>query len=167
MKKIYAPWREDYITGTVHKTNEKRYNNDCIFCHQLEQNDDEKYFILKRFQHTFAMLNLYPYNGGHLMVLPLAHKPTLDACTQDERAEFIEVVNISNTILKEELKPQGFNIGFNIGKAGGGGIPSHIHCHVLPRWEGDTSFTTLLAETKPVSIDLVKLYKRLKTYFDK
>jgi ATP adenylyltransferase len=157
VEKIYAPWREKYVT--------QKLENGCVFCHQLKQNDDEKYFILKRFKHTFVIINLYPYNGGHLMVFPTAHKSTFDQCTQEERIELIETVNKCIVILQKELSPQGFNVGVNIGDAGGGGIPSHLHFHILPRWKGDTNFLPLLSDTKHVSVDLVKLYKRLKPHF--
>lgn len=165
MKKIYAPWREGYVTNTVHKPGEERKKHACVFCHQLEQNNDEAYFILKRYKHTFVMLNLYPYNGGHLMVLPIAHKPTLNECCPDTRSEIIEVTNTCINILEKELKPQGYNVGFNMGKAGGGGIPSHLHIHIIPRWESDTNFLAIIGETKPISVDLKKLYKTLSSLF--
>ena len=167
MEKIYAPWRSSYITDTAHKSNNERLNNKCIFCHNLKQNNDEKYFILKRLKHSFVMLNCYPYNGGHLMILPLKHKSELSDLLPQARIEMIEITNTSINILKEELQPQGFNIGINIGKAGGGGIPTHLHIHLLPRWEGDVNFMPLLCNTKPISIDLKKLYKQLKKKFNK
>lgn len=167
MKKIYAPWRDSYIRKTVHKPCDEREKDTCVFCKNLAENNDEKHFILKRFTYNFVALNLYPYNGGHLMVLPIAHKGTLDKLSSQERNEHFEVVNTSVDILEKILKPQGFNIGLNIGKAGGGGIPSHLHTHVLPRWESDTNFMPLLADTKPVSTDLVEIYKMLKHEFDK
>lgn len=166
MKKIYAPWRNQYVTKTVkEKTNEERLTNDCVFCHQLSQNQDEKHFILKRFKHTFIMMNLYPYNGGHLMVLPMAHKATLEECTPEERCELIEGVHLSINILKKELNPQGFNVGLNMGTAGGGGVPTHLHFHVLPRWEGDTNFLPLLSDTKAISTDLNEVFAMLKKHF--
>jgi len=165
LKKIYAPWREGYINKAVKKTNEQRMKAKCVFCEQLEQNNDDENFILKRYEHTFIIFNRYPYNGGHLMALPLAHKGTLDELTKEERSELIESVNLCVENLKKALNPQGFNIGLNMGKAGGGGIPSHLHFHVLPRWEGDTSFVPLLSDTKPVSVDLTKLFKDLKKLF--
>lgn len=165
MKKIYSPWREKYIDRTTHKPNDKHRKQPCLFCKQLEENEDEKNFILKRYMHSFVMFNLYPYNGGHLMVLPNAHHGSLDKCSLDARSEMIEVVNKSIQILDNVLKPEGCNVGINIGKAGGGGIPSHLHIHILPRWSGDTNFLPLLSETKPLSVDLVKLYKKLKPKF--
>lgn len=169
MKKIYAPWRGKYITDTVHKPNGQRLKDekDCVFCKQLKENNDDKYFILKRCDYSYVMMNKYPYNGGHLMILPIAHKSELDDCSSEERSEMMELINTCITVLKTELKPEGFNVGFNTGKAGGGGIPSHIHMHVLPRWESDTNFMPLLCDTKPVSVDLHEVYKQLKAAFDK
>ena len=168
MKKIYAPWRAKYITGTVQKPSgdRTRTEKECVFCQQLKENNDENYFILKRHDHAYVMMNRYPYNGGHLMVLPIAHKGELDECTAQERAEIMELVNSSIVILKKELSPQGFNIGMNSGTAGGGGLPSHLHIHVLPRWESDTNFMPLLCETKPISVDLKETYNQLKRAFE-
>lgn len=168
MKKIYAPWREKYITGTVHKPNGDRPKgeSDCVFCQQLKENNDEKYFILKRYTHSYVMMNRYPYNGGHLMILPIAHKGELDECTPEERSEMMELISTCITILKQELKPQGFNVGLNTGTAGGGGIPSHLHIHVLPRWESDTNFMPILCDTKPISVDMEEVYRQLKKAFE-
>ena len=166
MKKIYAPWRDAYVSRSAKKPAEERMNKECAFCVNLRANNDEKYFVLKRFKHCFVMMNLYPYNGGHLMVLPLGHKGELHELSAEERAESIEVINQTIGILQDVMKPQGFNVGLNIGRAGGGGMPTHLHWHVLPRWEADTNFLPLLAETKPVSTDLPELYHQLKPKFD-
>jgi len=165
MKKIYAPWRESYIKNTAQKPNEKRKNIDCIFCHQLNENDDEKFFILKRYKHCFTMMNLYPYNEGHLLVIPITHKKDLDSLASEERHELIDCVNIGINAVQKVLKPHGFNLGVNLGSAGGAGIPSHVHFHVLPRWEGDTNFMPTIGETKILSSDLKELYKKLKKEF--
>ena len=166
MKKVYAPWRDNYVTKVVKKSNDERLKNGCIFCDQLEQNDDDKFNIIKRLKHTFIIMNRYPYNGGHLMILPLAHKATLDEFTHEERCELMDAINMSINVLKKEIAPQGFNVGLNMGKAGGGGIPTHLHFHVLPRWEGDTNFMPLLCDTKPVSVDLKELFITLKKAFN-
>jgi ATP adenylyltransferase len=165
MKKIYAPWREEYVTKNVRNLNTEKMINQCIFCHQLEQQTDDKFFILKRLKQTFIMMNLYPYIGGHLMVLPISHKGKLEDCSSEERCELMEGINFSINALTQELKPDGFNVGLNMGKAGGGGIPTHLHFHVLPRWEGDTNFMPLLCDTKAVSTDLKELFERLKKRF--
>jgi len=167
MKKIYAPWRERYVTKTAHKLNKEKVERKCPFCKQIKEDADEANFILKRFSNTFVMFNLYPYNGGHLMVLPIEHKGTLDDCSQETRSELMEVINTSISILKQELNPQGFNVGLNLGKAGGGGIPSHLHMHIIPRWQGDTNFMPIICDTKTISVDLNELYVSLKKHFDK
>ena len=165
MKKIYAPWRNDYVTNVTHKTDKTALKNECVFCHQFEENKDEKNLILKRLPHCAIMMNHYPYNGGHLMVLPLEHIGTLEDLTPEVRTELMEATSLCTTILNKVLKPHGCNIGINLGKAGGGGIPSHLHIHILPRWAGDTNFLPLLADTKPLSVDLEEIYKKLKKEF--
>ncbi|MCK4265562.1 HIT domain-containing protein [Candidatus Babeliales bacterium] len=145
----------------------KSSSEECTFCKQLDQDDDEKHYILKRTKLSVIMFNLYPYNSGHLMVLPLEHKGNLLDLTPETRQDLMESVNSSIKILKQELKPDGFNVGINLGEAGGGGMPSHLHIHVLPRWIGDTNFLPLIGETKPLSFDLAKMYKNLKKEFDK
>jgi len=105
-------------------------------------------------------MNLYPYSGGQLMVLPIEHKDSLIDLSCDVRSEIMEAINVSVKILQEELRPQGFNVGINLGGAGGGGIPAHLHVHVLPRWEGDTNFMPVLAETKILS--MYPMYNTLK-----
>lgn len=170
MKRMYAPWRHDYVTGgqDKHKKPEdptKVTQDACVFCQQFAQNQDEQAFILKRFEHTAVMLNRYPYNAGHVMVLPIAHKANLMDLTTDERNELMAVTNYATMVLEQVLKPQGFNVGINLGLAGGGGIPSHLHVHVLPRWRGDTNFLETLSETKVISSLLEKTYADLLAGF--
>lgn len=160
MKHLYAPWRTDYIT--------KKHNKKCVFCAQIEQSNDTENFIIKRFDHCFVMLNLFPYNAGHMMVIPYHHSATLTKLNTAERYEIMEASTMAMNILKKELKADGFNIGVNLGgKASGGSISKHLHMHVLPRWHGDTSFLTTLAETKQISTNLVELYKKLTKAFHK
>ncbi len=161
MDRLYSPWREQYVSGT-RKVDE---NQECVFCSQFTDNQDEKYFILRRFKHTVVMLNLYPYNGGHLLILPIEHESSLSGLSREARNEMMEVVTHSTQIVTDILNAQGINVGFNFGRAAGAGIPAHLHMHVLPRWQGDTNFMVTLADTKQISIDLIELYKKLKPYF--
>ncbi len=165
MNKLYAPWRSDYVTGTAHKEKKDKLKNDCVFCAAFTENNDEKNFILKRFKHCIVMLNLYPYNAGHLLILPIDHKGELHELSTEIRNELMETINLSINALTKVLKPQGFNVGLNLGIAGGGGIPSHLHFHILPRWNGDTNYLATLGEVKVVSSDLFKIYKDLKNEF--
>ncbi len=165
MDKLYAPWRHDYVTGTVHKKDKSKLKNDCIFCQQFSEDNDKKYLIIKRFKHCAVMLNAYPYNSGHLLVLPFEHKGELSDLATEIRNELLEVVNISIEILKKVLKPHGFNVGLNLGSASGGGIPSHLHFHALPRWNGDTNFLTTIGDAKVICSDFYKIYDDLKEKF--
>jgi ATP adenylyltransferase len=113
------------------------------------------------------MMNYYPYNAGHLMVLPYAHHGLLTDFTPEVRADMMEALAVCQTVIGAVLKPEGFNIGINLGIAGGGGIPSHLHIHILPRWRGDTNFLEIIGETKLISADFVKTFNDLKAGFAK
>jgi len=160
MKTLYAPWRTSYIKSLTPKREKNK--NDCVFCQNIEDTDDAKNYILKRFPRTIVILNLYPYNPGHLMVLPHEHKPDLISIDAATRTEIIEVATQTIELLKKTITPDGFNTGLNLGTASGGGIPSHLHYHILPRWNGDTNFLPLLADTKVIGVDLNELYHQLK-----
>lgn len=158
MENLYAPWRSKYI---------RSHNNadGCPLCLQ-EPADDHKKYVIKRFEHVYVMLNLYPYNPGHLMVIPFHHAGGLTDLTPQTRAELIEIASLSSAVLAQELKIDGLNIGLNIGgKAAGGTIPEHLHMHVLPRFMGDTNFLPLLSDTKQISLNLDELYQQLKKAF--
>ncbi len=167
MKKLYAPWRADYTTGSAHKNNENQAQDECVFCKQIHSEEDEKHFILKRFDHHMVILNLYPYNAGHLLIISLEHQATLSRLSAESRTELIELTTLCVEILKQALGAHGINVGLNLGKAAGAGIPSHIHTHVLPRFLGDTNFMPTLAETKVISFDLHTIYQKLKPYFER
>lgn len=165
MKDLYAPWRQSYSCSDDSTKDEDATGAQCVFCKQLQDNDDAKNFILKRYSHCFVVLNKYPYNAGHLMVLPLEHQKNLAAISSQARNEIMETINVCCTVLEKELKAQGVNIGLNLGKASGAGIPSHFHWHVLPRWHGDTNFLPALADIKVISFDLQETFTLLKQHF--
>lgn len=163
MDHLYAPWRKKYVQKIQGDMNTD--NKVCVFCDQLSKKDDETYFVLGRYTHHAILMNLYPYNAGHLLIIPFAHVQSLEELSDDSRTELISLANESICILKKVLNAQGINIGLNLGKAAGAGIPEHLHLHVLPRWVGDTNFLPLLADTKQISVDLHEMYKRLQPAF--
>lgn len=165
MEKLYSPWRSRYAESAERST--KTEDVGCPLCAYAHApaHEDDKNFVLLRLQHVYVLLNLYPYNGGHVMVVPYKHVSNLTDLTPEERAEMTEATAHMIDTITAVLKPNGFNIGMNIGgKAAGGSIPEHIHMHVLPRWSGDTGFLPVLADTKPVSQNLVDTYRQLKKY---
>lgn len=168
MEKIYAPWRHDYVTkkdkSSLHKNPLK---NNCVFCHKLDDGDDKKNLILKRYKYCAVIMNYYPYSAGHVMVIPLVHKAGLEDLDHTTRAEIMEAVTESIVVLRETLDCQGHNVGLNLGVAGGGGIPSHLHTHVIPRWSGDTNFLATTAQTTLICSDFQETYKTLHKAFHK
>ncbi len=168
MKWLHAPWRKKYTTDTAQGKKEHIDEADCIFCNQLKKDqDDAHYFILKRFNYNAVKLNRFPYNAGHLLIVPFVHVSNLHEMEKDARTELMELITQSTVILKKTLKSHGTNIGINLEKAGGAGIPSHVHAHVLPRFTGDTNFMPTLGQTKVISFDLTEIYEQLKPHFDK
>lgn len=172
MNRLYAPWRHAYITRVAGK--EKKDDTlmkvpevDCVFCKQIKENDDDKYAVIKRFSHCFVMMNFYPYNAGHVMVLPFLHKGSLEELSSEIRADMMEAVSQSVSVIGTVLGAEGFNIGINLGVAGGGGIPSHVHIHILPRWRGDTNFLETIGQTKLISADIAKTFQDLKVGFQR
>jgi ATP adenylyltransferase len=157
MKYLWAPWRMEYI--------EMEKPKGCILCEKPEQNKDTENYILYRGSKNFIILNIYPYNPGHLMVAPYRHVATLDELTSEERHELFDIVSRSVEILRGELNPQGFNIGINIGRVAGAGIEDHIHTHIVPRWQGDSNYMTIISDIKVVPEALAKTYQKLKEKF--
>ena len=150
---LWAPWRKQYI---LHLPRKKKA--DCIFCRMLKQNKDQANFIVKRTRHSFAVLNLFPYNNGHVLIIPKRHLADFEKLTE---VELLDLVKLQNEILgrlKERLKPHGFNLGVNLGSVGGAGVVGHLHVHVVPRWSGDTNFMPVIAKTKVISESLKSLY---------
>ncbi len=157
MKRIWAPWRVEYIRMEKPKG--------CILCGKPKESNDEANYILYRGKHNYVMLNLYPYNPGHLMVAPYRHLATPEYLTAAERNEHFAIVARSVKVLKSVFKSDGLNIGMNVGKVAGAGIDDHFHTHIVPRWAGDTNFMPILADTKVVSEGLAETYKKLAGKF--
>jgi ATP adenylyltransferase len=152
MKIIWAPWRIKYILGK---------KEGCIFCDKIKENKDRENYILLRGENVFIILNTFPYSNGHLMVAPYKHVPDLDGLEESELAELMRLVKTCTQILKKTLNPEGFNIGANLGKVAGAGVEGHIHIHIVPRWEGDTSFISTVGDTKIIPESLDDTYKKL------
>jgi len=165
MKVLFAPWRNEYTESEARTKNDGITKDECVFCHQLRENNDEKYYILKRYSHCYVVLNKYPYNAGHILILPLKHVGSLNELSPETRAEIMELTNVCTQAVQDALKCDGVNIGMNLGKAAGAGIPSHLHMHVLPRWTGDTNFMPTLGNTKVISFNLDEIYQKLRPYF--
>jgi ATP adenylyltransferase len=157
MKYLWAPWRMDYILGKKQK--------ECIFCKKPMERKDEANLILHQSRYTFVMMNRFPYNNGHMMVVPKRHCPDLEQLDDQELQDLFCSLRASTRILKEELRPDGFNIGMNIGKVGGAGVDEHIHFHIVPRWIGDTNFMPVLGNTKIIPEYIEQTYQKLYSAF--
>lgn len=166
MQDLYAPWRSSYAKSTDKSKQETTTSQECIFCKFINEKQDDKNFILKRYHHCFVILNTYPYNAGHLMVIPFAHAKDLKTLDAPTRQEIAEVMSFCTTLLEQILHAQGMNIGLNLGRIGGAGIPTHLHWHILPRWQGDTNFLPLLANTTVISFNLQEIFDLLKPAFN-
>ena len=154
MDKLWAPWRSKYLYMRKHKK--------CIFCGKKNARSGSGYVIDKS-AHSFSMLNLYPYNNGHVMVAPYRHVKSLELLTRQELVDLMQLVNSTKMKIEKRLKPHGFNIGFNVGKVGGAGFAGHIHVHVVPRWIGDTNFMPVTGNAKIMSESLDAMCKILRT----
>ena len=154
MERIWAPWRIQYIR--------QEKTEGCILCEKPRQNEDAPNYILYRGDKNYIILNIYPYNPGHLMVTPYRHVASLEELTGEERNEHFEIVSRCIRVLRQVFNPDGFNIGVNLGKVAGAGIVDHFHTHIVPRWQGDTNFMPVLAETRVIPESLDKIYQQLK-----
>ena len=158
MERLWTPWRMGYL--------EQDKTTECVFCQKMCQVNDRENLILYRGQSCCIVMNLFPYNTGHVMVIPREHIPTLENMPTDTLCEMMTLVQLCLRVLRKVLRPDGFNMGANIGKAAGAGIDTHVHIHVVPRWEGDTNFMPLFAETRVMPELLLDTYDRLKAEFD-
>jgi ATP adenylyltransferase len=157
-EEIWAPWRIGYIL--------EEKPQGCFLCEKPAEQRDTENYILHRGEKNFLLLNTYPYNPGHLMVAPYRHVGDLEKLTPEERREHFEMVIQGVTLLKKVLSPQGFNLGLNLGRTAGAGVEAHLHTHIVPRWEGDTNYMPVLADTKVIPEALAATYHKLKHSFN-
>jgi ATP adenylyltransferase len=155
---MWAPWRIGYVIG--------ERPEGCVFCHKIQSDDDEGNHVLLRGKQNLVMLNTYPYNSGHLMVVPKAHVGDLEDLSREAVAELWELTELAVRTLRRALYPEGINIGMNVGEAAGAGIGDHLHMHIVPRWNGDTNYMTTVAETRVVPQSLEDSYNQLKPVID-
>jgi ATP adenylyltransferase len=156
-EQIWAPWRLEYIERPAEGS-----PGSCIFVDLPNENDDEKNLILFRGKTAFVMLNRYPYTSGHLMVAPYRHTANLSELGDDELLEISQLIVRCTEWIGSVYRPQGFNIGVNLGEAAGAGIPTHVHWHIVPRWAGDTNYMTVVGEVRVVPQSLEESYARLR-----
>jgi ATP adenylyltransferase len=157
VKNIWAPWRGIYVT-------QGKKEQGCLFCRVAKDTKDRENLVLYRKESCFIMLNLFPYNNGHLMISPYAHVASLDALDDEVRNELFATVAIACRNIKEEMKAEGFNVGINVGDVAGAGVAEHIHVHIVPRWAGDTNFMPVIGGAKVISEALKDTYKKLSKY---
>jgi len=158
MDYLWSPWRYQYVSGG------SAYAG-CIFCDFPGNPSDQENFLLFRGERNYILLNRYPYTTGHLMIVPYEHVPDLESATPDTLAEMVRLAQQAERALRAEYQPDGFNAGFNIGQCAGAGVAGHIHMHMLPRWFADSSFMTVVGETRVLPEDLATTYRKLRAYF--
>ena len=164
MDKLWSPWRSQYIDSFKNKKDD----DECVFCEMTDADpEDLSNLVVDRGHLTFTVLNLYPYNNGHLMVVPYRHTSEFLSITNDENREIMDKMRTAYNALKEVMHPEGFNMGLNVGRVAGAGIHEHIHFHIVPRWNGDTNFMPVLGEVKVISQDLIETKKKLLEVYKK
>jgi ATP adenylyltransferase len=157
-KYIYSPWRLEYVLSKKGK--------ECIFCHNEKETDDAKHLIVYRSTFSYVIINLYPYNNGHLMVVPFRHVSSLVDLTEDEMNDLFKTVQFTENVLRKAYHPEGINIGLNLGKAAGAGIDEHLHVHLVPRWVGDCNFMSVVGGVRVIPEAFEQTYKLLQEQFD-
>ena len=158
MEHLWAPWRIRYILS------EKEAG--CFLCRKPQEADDAKNHILIRDRTCFALLNAYPYNAGHLMVAPYKHTGDLDDLTEQELADLMALTRRCKQLLTRAIKPEGFNIGLNLGRVAGAGVEDHVHIHIVPRWNGDTNYMPVIGDVRVLPQALDEMYAELKRHTD-
>jgi len=159
LNRLWAPWRIKYVA--------KKKDKNCVFCKIFREKKDSKNYIVLRSKYCYAVLNTFPYNNGHIMIVANRHVRDLEQLPDSELLDMNKTLIKIKSLLKIVLKPHGFNIGVNLGKVSGAGIEKHLHIHIVPRWDGDTNFMPILGNTKIISQSLSELYLRLKKLIKK
>ena len=159
MKQLWAPWRMTYIDQ-----GSKEFG--CIFCDKFKESNFRETLVVAQTTHSVVMLNKYPYNNGHLLLAPKRHEKHLSSLSGEEYVDLNEALRRSVDIVRKVLNPGGINLGMNLGQCAGAGIEDHLHWHVVPRWDGDTNFMPVVAETKVMPQHLLECYDRLRPHFD-
>jgi ATP adenylyltransferase len=161
MERLMSPWRLRYVSSG------RRKKEGCVFCAAFRARDDRSRLVLFRGEHNFVILNKYPYNNGHLMIVPNAHIRSLQDAPDETLAEMTRLAARCEAALRRVYRPTGINLGMNLGKSAGAGIEEHYHLHVLPRWDGDTNFMTSVGGTRVIPEGLQASYRRLRPMFRK
>jgi len=156
---LWAPWRMGYIRENDGKKG-------CFLCRAIKSREDKKNFVLYRSKSAFVILNTFPYNNGHLMVVPNRHTASIEKIKEEEERELFFLLKASVRILKKVIAPHGFNIGINLGEVAGAGVAGHLHFHIVPRWKGDTNFMPVISSSKVISQSLKELYDLLYPEFE-
>lgn len=159
LERIWSGWRAAYVTGATGEL--EGAGEGCLFC-KLVELDDEEAYILERAEQTYTVLNAYPYTTGHVMVAPLRHEADVEGLTPEEGAAVFVALQRSVLAIKKALTPEGINVGGNLGRVAGAGVPGHVHLHALPRWAGDTNFMTAIADARVLPEDLRTTWARLR-----
>ncbi len=152
MKYLWSPWRMKYFSKKI---------KGCIFCNVQKEPDGPDNLIVFRGRRAFVILNRYPYTSGHVMVVSVNHKPSLEELEPETRAEMMELATNCMRVIRKVYQPQGFNMGANIGEPAGAGVAEHVHIHIVPRWTGDTSFMTTVGDARVLPETLEETYRRL------
>jgi len=158
MDYLWSPWRYRYVTGA-------EPTSGCVFCQKVEENEDERNLILYRGLNNFVLLNIYPYTSGHLMIAPYRHIAQLAQADDATWSELMTLTRKAEQAIQAAYKPEGINLGMNLGKSAGAGIADHIHMHVLPRWQADSNFISVIGETRVLPEALSDTYRKLKPLF--
>ncbi len=156
MQRLHSYWRMEYVEAPKFPESAHPFRD------LPNSGDDEDTYLLHRSGFSYLVLNRYPYNAGHLLAIPFREVSDLSELEEPERADLMNLIILGKEILEAAIRPDGFNIGFNLGKAGGAGLPEHLHCHIVPRWEGDTNFMPVLGDTRVLPASMHAMWKRLR-----